>query len=90
MLSVLCPFPLTMSSVFRSRSALQVDPGAAASDRVLRRSAKNRPKLTGVGRVFRGWLSEVSGLAILASHRQTGDCHRLAPQRLPLVLDLQG
>ncbi len=60
MLSVLCPFLLTLSSVFRSRTALQVEILALRHQiGVLRRSAKKRPKLTVVDRVFWAWLSGV-------------------------------
>src|ERR1700733_15256165 len=60
MLSVLCPFLLTLSSVFRSRTALQVEVLALRHQiGVLRRSAKKRPKLTVVDRVFWAWLSGV-------------------------------
>src|SRR5580658_6757811 len=58
MLSVLCPFLLTLSSVLRSRTALQVEILALRHQiGVLRRSAKKRPKLTVVDRVFWAWLS---------------------------------
>jgi hypothetical protein len=58
MLSVPCPFLLTLSSVFRSRTALQVEILALRHQiGVFRRSAKNRPKLTVVDRVFWAWLS---------------------------------
>src|SRR5580704_13864869 len=60
MLSVLSPFLLTLSSVFRSRTALQVEVLALRHQiGVLRRSAKKRPKLTVVDRVFWAWLSGV-------------------------------
>jgi len=60
MLSVLCPFLLTLSSVFRSRSALQVEILALRHQiGVLRRSAKKRPKLTVGDHVFWAWLSGV-------------------------------
>ena len=60
MLSVLCPFLLTLSSVLRSRTALQVEILALRYQiGVLRRSAKPRPKLTMVDRVFWAWLSGV-------------------------------
>jgi hypothetical protein len=60
MLSVLCPFPLTLSSVFRSRTALQVEILALRHQiGVLRRSANKRPKLTAVDRVLWAWLSGV-------------------------------
>jgi hypothetical protein len=60
MLSVLSPFLLTLSSVFRSRTALQVEILALRHQiSVLRRSAKKRPKLTVVDRVFGAWLSGV-------------------------------
>lgn len=54
---------------------------------VLRRSTQKRPKLTAMdlGVVVRS----LGRLAIRAGHRQTRDGHRLAPQRLPLVLDLE-
>jgi hypothetical protein len=92
MLSVLCPFLLTLSSVFRSRTGTQVEIVALRHQiGMLRRSAKKRPKLTKVDRVFWAWLSGVwADWAIRSGHRQTRDCHRLAPQRLPLVLDLEG
>ena len=79
-------------SVFRSRAALQVEILALRHQiGVLRRSAKKRPKLTVVDRVFWTWLSRVwADSAIRAGDRQTRDRHRLAPQRLPLVLDLEG
>jgi hypothetical protein len=52
-MSVLCPFLLTLSSVFRSRTALQVEILALRHQiGVLRRSANKRPKLTEVDRVF--------------------------------------
>ncbi len=90
MLSVLCPFLRTLSSVLRSRTALQVEILALRHQiGVLQRSAKKRPKLTVVDRVFWGGCP-MGRLAIRSGHCQTRDCHRLAPQRLPLVLDLEG
>jgi putative transposase len=60
MLSVLCPFLLTLSSVFRSRTALQVEILALRHEMgVLRRSANKRRKLTVLDRVFWAWLSGV-------------------------------
>ena len=60
MLSVLCPFLLTLSSVLRSRTALQVEILALPHQiGVLRRSAKPRPKLTVLDRMFWAWLSGV-------------------------------
>jgi putative transposase len=60
MLSVLSPFLLTLSSVFRSRTGLQVEILALRHQiGVLRRSAKKRPKLTVVDRLFWAWLSGV-------------------------------
>ena len=92
MLSVLCPFLSTMFSVCRSQAALQVEIVALRHPiGVLRRSAKKRPKLTVADRVFWAWLSGALGrLAIRAGYRQTRDGHRLASQRLPVVLDLEG
>jgi hypothetical protein len=92
MLSVLCPFLVTLSSVFRSRTALQVEILALRHQiGVLRRSAKKRLKLTVVDLVFWAWLSGVwADLAIRSGYRQTGDRHRPAPRRLPFVLDLEG
>src|SRR6202162_5205481 len=58
MLSVLCPFLSTLFSVCRSQAALQVEIVALRHQiGVLRRSAKKRPKLTVVDRVFWAWLS---------------------------------
>jgi putative transposase len=60
MLSVLCPLLLTLSSVFRSRTALLVEILALRHQMgVLRRSANKRRKLTVVDRVFWAWLSGV-------------------------------
>src|ERR1700693_1083238 len=60
MLSVLSPFLSMLFSVFRSRAALQVEILALRHQiGVLRRSAKKRPKLTVVDRVFWTWLSGV-------------------------------
>src|ERR1700735_5254914 len=60
MLSLLSPFLSMLFSVFRSRAALQVEILALRHQiGVLRRSAKKRPKLTVVDRVFWAWLSGV-------------------------------
>src|ERR1700733_1213554 len=60
MLSVLCPFLLTLPSVFRSRTGLQVEILALQQQiGVLRRSTKKRPKLAVVDRVFWACLSGV-------------------------------
>jgi putative transposase len=60
MLSVLCSFLLTLSSVLRSRTAFQVEILALRHQiGVLRRSANKRPKLTVADRVFWAWLSGV-------------------------------
>jgi hypothetical protein len=76
----------------RSRTALQVEILALRHQiGVLRRSAKKRPKLTVVDRVFwagqsgvwAGWQSP-----LVIAKPATGN--RLAPQRLPFVLDLEG
>ncbi len=57
MLSVLCPFLLALSSVLRSRTALQVEILALRHQiGVLRRSSKKRPKLTVVDRALWAWL----------------------------------
>lgn len=58
MLSVLSPFLTTLFSAFRSRAALQVEILALRHQiGVLRRSAKNRPKLTAADRLFWACLS---------------------------------
>jgi putative transposase len=58
MLTVLCPFLSALFSVCRSQAALQVEIMALRHQiGVLRRSAKKRPKLTVVDRVFWAWLS---------------------------------
>src|SRR5579864_5582097 len=58
MLSVLCLFLSAMFSVFRSRTALEVENLALRHQiGVLRRSAKKQPKLTVADRVFWAWLS---------------------------------
>src|SRR5713226_10419728 len=60
MLSALSAFLATLFSVFRSRAALQVEILALRHQiGVLRRSAKQRPKLTAADRVFWAWLSGV-------------------------------
>jgi putative transposase len=60
MLSVLFPFLSTLFSSFRSRAALQVEILALRHQMgVLRRSAKNRPRLTIADRVLLAWLSGV-------------------------------
>ena len=58
MLSALSPFLTSLFSAFRSRAALQVEILALRHQiGVLRRSAKKRPKLTVVDRLFWAWLS---------------------------------
>ena len=58
MLSALSAFLATLFSVFRSRTALQVEILALRHQiGVLRRSARKRPKLTVADRVFWAWLS---------------------------------
>src|SRR3984885_1816440 len=58
MSSVLCPFLSMLSSVFRSRAALQVEILALRHQiGVLQRSTKKRPKLTMADRLFWEWLS---------------------------------
>jgi hypothetical protein len=60
MLSVLSPFLFTLSSVFPSRAALQVEILAPRHQiGVLRHSGKKRAKLTVMDRVFWAWLSEI-------------------------------
>jgi putative transposase len=60
MLSALSPFLAMLFSVFRSRTALQVEILALRHQiGVFRRSAKKRPQLTVADRVFWAWLSGV-------------------------------
>jgi len=57
---------------------------------VLQRGAKTRPRLTSADRLL--WVILFPGLGRLAfgtGHRQTGDRDRLAPQRIPPILDLE-
>src|ERR1700680_4935729 len=91
MLSVRFLFLSTMFSVFRSQAALQVEILALRHQTgVLRRSAKKRPKLTVADRLFWACLSGAwADWRFGARPGQTRDRHRLAPEGLPLVLDLE-
>ena len=92
MWTVLCPFLLTLSSVFRSRTALQVEILAlSASDRCTPALRQQATEIDRGGRCVLGVaVLSLGRLAIRSGHRQTGDGYRLAPQRLPLVFDLEG
>src|ERR1700758_5074505 len=81
----------TLSSIFRSRAALELENLALRHQiGVLQRSARKRPRLTPVDRLLWVWLSRVwSGLALNASHRSTRDRHCLASCRFPPFLDLE-
>jgi hypothetical protein len=84
MLSVLSPFLSMLCSVFRSRAALQLRP-------FLGGAPQHTDLIDHGGSSLLGMVVRTLGrLAIRAGHRQTRDRHRLAPQRLPFVLDLEG
>src|ERR1700722_21021147 len=88
MLRVLSPFFSMLFSVFRSRAALQL--GAAASHRCAPALHQETAEVDHGGSSLLGLVVRTLGrLAIRAGHRQTRDRHRLAPQRLPFVLDLE-
>lgn len=90
MLSVLSPFLSTLFSVFRSRAALQVEILALRHQIGAVRRSRNGKGDRGGWRVLDVVVWSLGRLAVRANHRQTRDRHHLAPQRLPLVLDLEG
>jgi len=85
-------FLATLSSIFRSRAALQLENLALRYQiGVLQRSARKRPRLTSVDRLVWVWLSPgVERLALDAGHRPTRDRPCLASCWLPRFLDLEG
>jgi hypothetical protein len=92
MLGVLSTLVAAVSSAFKTRAALQLENLALRHQiGVLQRSAKKRPKLTAADRFFWAWLCTLwgdwrSALVIV----KPGTVIRLAPQGLPVVLDLEG
>jgi putative transposase len=81
----------TLSSIFRSRAALQLENLALRHEiSVLQRSARKRPRLTPVDRLLWAWLVPgVERMALDAGHRSTGDGRCLASCRLSAVPDLE-
>src|SRR5258705_10350861 len=79
----------TLSSIFRSRAALELENLALRHQiGVLQRSARKRPRLTPIDRLLWVWLSRGwSGLALGAGHRSTRHRPCLASCWLPPVLD---
>jgi len=82
----------TLSSVFRSRSVLQLENLALRHQiGVLQRAARKRPKLTPGDRLLWVWLSRIwSDWRSGVGHRQARNGHCLASRRLSPVLDLEG
>ena len=80
----------TVSATFKSRAALQLENLALRHQLgVLQRSVK-RPGLTSPDRLLWAWLCEIlDRLEIGACHRQTAHRDRLAPERLPSLLDVE-
>ena len=89
---VLATLLATLSSIVRSRAALELENLALRHQiGVLQRSARKRPKLTPVDRLLWTWLSHIwldwrSALAIVKPETVRG----LASCRLSPVLDLEG
>ncbi len=75
-----------LSSLFRTRAPLQLENLALRHQlSVLHRSVK-RPKLTAADRLF--WaVRSLERMAIRPPHREAGNRHCLASERLPAVLD---
>ena len=92
MLISLTTFLATLSWIFRSRAALQLENLALRHQiGVLQRSAAKRPKLTsGEPPVVDLPVPPLARLALGAGHRQARNGYCLASCRLSAVLDLEG
>ena len=90
-LNTLHALTAAVSATFKSRAALQLENLAIRHQLgVLQRSVE-RPKLVPADRLVWGHgYTRSERLAVCFGHRQTGHRHRLAPQGLSSVLDLEG
>jgi hypothetical protein len=87
--AVLSALLASMLSVFRSRAALQLEIIALRHQLgVLQRSVK-RPKLNRFDRFLWAWFCGIWDIAVRTVPRQTRHRHRVAPQRISTVLDLE-
>jgi hypothetical protein len=77
---------------FQSRAALQLEILALRHQLgVLLQRSVERPKLTPADRSLWAWLcGGLERLTVQRLYRQSRDRHRLAPERLSLVLGLEG